>query len=203
MPIGTARSCPSRKPANWRRTTARRACKSRRPRCPGSSGPWRIRTGASSNPTIWITSGRSKSACRTWEPWWASTRIGRRCTNAASCLPKTSTPRIRGSSRTSGWFELVTDGGHRKGGRTSRQYDAHVIVETLSHEALAQRRIHADVVLGHVEFVGSDHAIPTPGAVSLGIALDLHPRAEVDPRRIAPAKITLRIHNGHAFEAFA
>ena len=70
--------------------------------------------------------------------WSASTRIGRRCISAASCLPRIWTPRIRGNSRTFGWFESVADGDHREGGRPSRQRDADFIAQALAEQAASQ-----------------------------------------------------------------
>ena len=67
----------------------------------GGSGRSRIRRAASSSPKTWISAATSRSACPTWAKSSANTPTGTRCTTVQGSHPRTSTPRIPGSSRTS------------------------------------------------------------------------------------------------------
>src|SRR5450631_976044 len=122
---------------------------------------------------------------------------------------KTWICRTHGNSRTFGWFSRarsrsrpVLNGHDDHGVRARWQRHRDFVVETFAEQSAAERRIHADVVGRHVEFVWPDEPIPAQGARGM---LELNPGAEVDPVVIPACAAGRRagIDDEHPLETFA
>src|SRR6266852_3884083 len=69
--------------------------------------------------------------------------------------------RTRSRSRTGDTWRSIADRDDVEYGDSAGQRDAHIIVDAFAEQAPSQRRVHADVVFRHIEFVRPDEAIPS------------------------------------------